>query len=58
MTYNTFKFNLFLDYRASGGVVLDRSSIKIDDQGYVDIRTGERYQRVIADDIEVSKATS
>lgn len=37
---------------ASGGVVLDRSSIKIDDQGYVDIRTGERYQRVIADDIE------
>jgi len=37
---------------ASGGVVLDRSSVKIDDQGYVDIKTGERYQRVVADDID------
>mmetsp|Transcript_10651 Transcript_10651/g.14349 ORF Transcript_10651/g.14349 Transcript_10651/m.14349 type:complete len:94 (+) Transcript_10651:407-688(+) len=36
---------------ASGGVTLDRNCIKIDSQGYVDTNTGERYQRVVADDI-------
>ena len=37
---------------ASGGVILDRRRIKIDAQGYVDTQTGERHQRIIAEDIQ------
>ena len=40
--------------RGSGGVFLERSSIKIDSKGYIDKNTGERYQRVVAEDITVS----
>ena len=39
-------------FRASGGVRLDRRGIQIDSQGYIDTRTGERYQRVMAEDIQ------
>ena len=37
---------------------MDRSRIKIDSQGYVDTTTGVRYQRIIAEDIEVSNKHS
>ena len=39
---------------SSGGVRLESRHLKIDTQGYEDTRTGERYQRVVADDIQVS----
>ena len=35
--------------------MLDKRSIKLDNEGYVDMTTGVRYQQILKTDLEVSK---
>ena len=40
--------------RTAGGVVLDKRKVKLDNEGYVDMESGARYQQILKTDLEVS----
>ena len=46
---------LFANLRTAGGVVLDKRSIKLVNDGYVDMSTGVRHQQILKTDLEVSE---
>ena len=43
---------MFVNYRTAGGVLIDKKSVKIDNEGSVDMVTGERYQQILKTDLE------